>query len=707
MTMMVLLFVVVSMLNTMHSDAFRLQRPAFTVRQHHHETNVGHQYTYSAFSRRHSLKSSRYGITNDDDENDEDDVRPPLVNGDVPLDREDVQGLTVPQLKQQLRLRGLKVSGRKSELVERLLQYSISNATPGIVEAEVIVDSSNAQANGKSKARQFAEERGKELIDVTAFLDEEDKTKTTKSSASLDTEEVDESDTDESSSSSSTEVWGLEAKIVDDYEGRQVVVDNLSRTVVEFKGSNQTQVKAFVVASRDALKNFLQGGERGQNQTMTPEDRLREIQTKREIAARVPVRSMEDDHGIDEGDETGLYKNVIERDESDWGKFTQTGAQLSASEVQGVLLLSDVYGAFSEDTRTLAEKIAFECQPVVVMVPDLFRSQPWKEDDSDTGLNAEGQTYEEWRAMHSDLRASVDIRAAAACLRERYGVASIAVWGTCYGGGRALEAASGYFPDGNVHDVDGRVGPPPVDPLAAVAWYPTRYNARELFGKNHKGSDKDINGEKRSVAVMAIFAGKDVIAGATPDDAADLQTFLAEDDRVKDYMVKIFPGQDHGFAHNGISANQQSPEDEFERFVDEEFGGAGRVGLDGGDAEVACLLSTAWMETYSRVFLPTTGPAVSADENESEWTSLEMKDLSDANTRDIRREMEDAVDNFVEEPLGGRRIDPTDESQKDELAEILKGMQNDESGPYAISPDDDLTTIYAKLKASDENFSLF
>jgi len=172
-------------------------------------------------------------------------------------------------------------------------------------------------------------------------------------------------------------------------------------------------------------------------------------------------------------------------------------------------------------------------------------------------------------------------------------------------------------------------------------------------------------------------------------------------------MIKVFPGQDHGFAHNGISVNQKSPEDEFEQFVDEEFGGAGRVGLDGGDAEVACLLSTAWMETYSRVFLPTTGPAVSVDENESEWTRLEMKDFSDANTRNIRSEMEDAIDNFVDEPLGGRMIDQTDESQKDELAEILKGMQTDKAGPYAINPEDDLTTIYAKLKASDEQFEIF
>ena len=669
-----------SVLNVMHIHAFRLQRPAFTVRP----TFVGARPPVSL----HSTPQNDY---NENDDQDDFEDPPVLVNGDVALTKSEAESLTVPQLKQQLRLRGLKISGRKGELVDRLLQYSKSNA---IVEPEILSASS-------SKAREFAQERGKELIDVTEFLETQDKGKTTRS---LSNDEEDDN-VNEINSQQGTEVWGAEAKIVNDYEGRQVVVDNLSRTVIEFKGSNQTQVQAFVVASRDALQNFLQG----QNSTFSssPEELLREIQTKREIAARVPVRSMEDDEGLDEGDETGLYASVIEREESDWGKFTQTGAQLSASEIQGVLLLSDVYGAFSDDTRALAEKIAFECQPVVVMVPDLFRNQPWKEDSAHPGMNAQGQTYEQWRATHSDLRVSVDIRAAAACLRERYGVSSVVVWGTCYGGGRALEAAAGYFPNGNVHDVNGRIGPPPVDPMAAVVWYPTRYNAAELFGEKHKGMNSNVNGEKRSVAVMAIFAGQDVIAGATPEDAAELKELLAKDKRVKDYMVKVFPGQDHGFAHNGISSSLESPEDEFEQFVDEEFGGAGRVGLDGGDAEVACLLSTAWMETYSRVFLPTTGPAVSVDENEAEWTSLEMKDLSDANTRDIRGEMEDAIDNFVEEPLGGRRIDQTDESQKDELAKILKGMQNDDSSPYAISPDDDLTMIYAKLKAADENFSLF
>ena len=45
---------------------------------------------------------------------------------------------------------------------------------------------------------------------------------------------------------------------------------------------------------------------------------------------------------------------------------------------KGVLLLTDVYGAMSDDTTALAEKIAFECQPIVVMIPDLFRGNPFQ-----------------------------------------------------------------------------------------------------------------------------------------------------------------------------------------------------------------------------------------------------------------------------------------------------------------------------------------
>jgi len=624
---------------------------------------------------------------------------------DDSLSLEVASALSVSQLKQQLRLRGQKVSGKKEELIDRLLACSGANLAEEVTAAEVsneiplepdiLSESESGKAKpSKSKARQLAEERGKQLIDVTAYLDEEDQGKAVKSSIP--------EEGDQSEDNSEPETWGSAAKIVDDYEGRTPVVDGMSRTIIEFKGSNQTMVQAYVVASRDALKPFLAGGK---NRTGDPEERLRELQTKREQAAKRPVR-FEDDEGLDGGDETGLYANVLHRDESDWGKYTLSGAQISAQEVQGVLLLSDVFGAFTEDTKTLAEKIAFECQPVVVMVPDVFRGKPWKEDPTTPGFNERGQDYEEWRAEHSDLRVSIDTRAAAAVLREQYGVSSIAVWGTCYGGGRALEIAAGHLPGGKIHDIDGTtVGPPQVEPEVIVAWYPTRYNAKTLFGAGKKRKTS-ADGKERSMAVIGIFAGDDQLAGATPDDAAELKSLLENDERVKDHMVKVFPNQDHGFAHIGLSIRDEDTE--LDRFVDNEFGGAGRVSMDGGDAEVACLLSTAFMETYSRMFLPTTGPPISKDGDASEWTNdINMKDLR-SDTRDIRQEIEDALDNFQDQPLGGRRIDQTDESQRDELAEILRGMERDGVPPeFKIQPDDDLELMYAKLKASDDSFQIF
>lgn len=207
---------------------------------------------------------------------------------------------------------------------------------------------------------------------------------------------------------------------------------------------------------------------------------------------------------------------------------------------------------------------------------------------------------------------------------------------------------------------------------------------------------------------MAIFAERDTIPGATRRDAEDLLNALAADERVKDHLVKVFPDQDHGFAHRGLGSPPMS--DGFERFVDEEFGGAGQISVGDGDAEVACLLSTAFFETYSRVFLPTVGPPISLDPNEEFWMrDLDMSRRSENGKRDVRKEIEDAMNNFVDQPLGGIAIDPTDESQEEELMEQLRKMEGpkQKQGPYALENNDDLTTIYAKLRAADENFQLF
>jgi dienelactone hydrolase len=512
----------------------------------------------------------------------------------------------------------------------------------------------------------------KESADINALTDDKDSITTTD----------DEDSSDTTTSSTSTEVWGEDARIVDDYEGRSIIVDGLSRTVIEYTGANNTIVQAYVVGSRLSLRNFLRGGQssssssssssRGSGKTKdstdvsssssstssssvvysSMEEEVYAIQRKREVESKRGLIRPDEADGIDDTSDpdTGTY-SIVERDYGDWGVYTPTGAQLSASEVQGVLLLSDVAGPFTQYTQTLADKIAFECQPVVVLVPDLFRGKPWTMINDTSSRNEDGLSYEEWRSMHPDRRVDVDIRAAASVLRERYAVSSLAIWGTCYGGGRALEAAAGYYVDGpNSYYTDvysNRPPPPHVDPVAAVVWYPTRYNVTKLFGKDNEGFRTFTNGQERSVAVLAVFAEDDTLLGATPEDAMLLKDCLEDDPRIKDFMVKVFPDQKHGFAHL-TTESDDVVQDGIDLFNNENFGSSTEsYNSIGGDAEVACLLSTAWVETYTRVFLPTVGTPVRYDDGER-WSAstIEMQGYSANERRDVRAELDKALSNY-------------------------------------------------------------
>lgn len=256
-----------------------------------------------------SAKASRKDENGDDD--DLEPVQLPLGVEET-LTGKDLEGLTVPQLKQQLRLRGLKVGGRKRDLIDRLLSGTLNSPGTGFDES-----ANPGSTKTVSKAREFAEERQKELVDVENFLEGEDQGKQVKTfnvNEVIDADFQKDEEKDDSTGSkgdNTAEVWGSEARIVDDYEGRRVVVDSLSQLVVEFKGSNQSYVSALVVASRDALKPFLSGGEKAGNRTQA-ELRLREIQAKREQANKIPARFGNED-GLDEGDEDGLYTNVLSR----------------------------------------------------------------------------------------------------------------------------------------------------------------------------------------------------------------------------------------------------------------------------------------------------------------------------------------------------------------------------------------------------------
>ena len=80
-----------------------------------------------------------------------------------------------------------------------------------------------------------------------------------------------------------------------------------------------------------------------------------------------------------------------------------------------------------------------------------------------------------------------------------------------------------------------------MDPTSCIAWYPTRYKVESIFGKKRENGDTEIP----KMAVMAIFASEDTIPGATPSDAAALQSCLEEDDKVIDHMVKVGNKESH------------------------------------------------------------------------------------------------------------------------------------------------------------------
>jgi len=644
-----------------------------------------------------------------------------------------INDLTVSQLKQQLRLRGLRVSGTKSQLIQRLSQaidprLSIRDNDDDDDDVTVVEDwtsslssswddedtsttskTSNNQKKfssttrkSNSKAEQFAKQRGKEFVDVSEYLDEKDKGKESKSfyvnnPPSSDSDEV------SSYSSSSPETWGDEAKIIDDYEGKSIIVDSLSRTIIQYRGSNHTMVEAYVVASKDSLKSFLAGGNRygsytSKNTTAEIEKQIQDIQLNKEKATKLP-RKMDDMDGVDEDDEEGHYTHVMERDYGDWGKYSMTGEQFSSQEIKGLLLLTDLLyddhddnddGPFTESTKRLADQIAFELQPMVVMVPDLFRGNVARMMDSS---DSQQQKQQEWfENKHPHLRVSVDIRAAAAALRRQYGVNNVGILGMGYGGGKALEMAGRVYPGNVLDDVGGVVGPPHVNPSAVVSWYPTNYNATLLFGQDRISLEAF---DDYQTSVMALFAEEDTLMGATTKDAEILKNLLSQDERIKDMMVKVFSRQKHGFAQE---VHAMVHNDEFNRLDQNEYGGE-YTSLDSSDTEAAYLLSSAFLETYSRSFLPTVGPPIEDDDN---WSDLHMKDLSASRLKNVRSDIENMLAKHEGTDLDLGRMHPLDymnpiSDMEDVDKTLADAMKNK---PYGLSPEDDADTMVEKLKAA-------
>ena len=157
------------------------------------------------------------GSDDDDDdfEDDDEDVVSNYVDTDLNdddddfdnLDLKSLNKLTIPQLKQQLRLRGLKISGKKQDLISRLLPVNAADEDDDKTNEEGSSSKTTTEENkaeeklpmpntAESKAQKFAKEAGKDFIDVEAYLDDDEKGKDVKTSLPLDenkrTEEMDD-----------------------------------------------------------------------------------------------------------------------------------------------------------------------------------------------------------------------------------------------------------------------------------------------------------------------------------------------------------------------------------------------------------------------------------------------------------------------------------------------------------------------------------
>ncbi|KAG2304756.1 hypothetical protein Bca4012_063450 [Brassica carinata] len=182
----------------------------------------------------------------------------------------------------------------------------------------------------------------------------------------------------------------------------------------------------------------------------------------------------------------------------------------------GLLLLSDVFGFQDSSTRDFAYRVA--CNGYNVLVPDLFRGDPWSK-------NRPKSEYEEWRRGQDLNRIRNDIRTLTEWMVDEFAAAGISkklgVIGFCFGGGRVVDVLAadknGYFSTG-------------------ISFYGTRIDS-EVAG--------DVN-------VPVLF-----IAGDT-DPLCQLEVLKEIKEKIGEgSKVVVFEGRGHGFVHR-----PKTPEDD-------------------------------------------------------------------------------------------------------------------------------------------------
>ncbi|XP_030522526.1 carboxymethylenebutenolidase homolog [Rhodamnia argentea] len=181
----------------------------------------------------------------------------------------------------------------------------------------------------------------------------------------------------------------------------------------------------------------------------------------------------------------------------------------------GILLLSDIYGFEDSSTREFAYRVA--CNGYNVLLPDLFRGDPWTKDRPKN-------LFEQWYAGQQPDRVAKDIGMAKDWLVNELLSAGISkklgVIGFCFGGGRVIDILA---KDESNHF------------SAGVSFYGTRID---------RSTACNIN-----VPILFISGDEDPLCPVSL--LRDIENSIGRGSR-----VVIFEGRGHGFAHQPNSPDE-------------------------------------------------------------------------------------------------------------------------------------------------------
>ncbi|KAJ7949662.1 endo-1,31,4-beta-D-glucanase-like [Quillaja saponaria] len=184
----------------------------------------------------------------------------------------------------------------------------------------------------------------------------------------------------------------------------------------------------------------------------------------------------------------------------------------------GILLLSDVFGFEDSSTRDFAYRVA--CNGYNVLVPDLFRGDPWAKDRPKT-------MFEGWIVKHNPQRIAKDISASAKWMLDEFMAAGISkklgIIGLCFGGGRVIDVLA--------RDQGACFG-------TGVSFYGTRMDP--LLASSIR------------VPVLFISGDNDPLCAVT--DLLNIEKGIGRGSK-----VVVFQGRGHGFAHR-----PESPEEDLD-----------------------------------------------------------------------------------------------------------------------------------------------